>query len=124
MRESGTRGAAVRSEAGEKIGHATREERTELGGGESRHRTSERRFRARAAIRNDQMGFGGYVEYSSAQMPGFTQWKMMGAGDYVCGLEPSNAPLASRAELLEKSTMPILEPGETRSFDLEFGVLS
>lgn len=80
--------------------------------------------RARAAIYNHEMGFGGYVEFSTAQMPYLTQWKMMGAGDYVCGLEPSNAPLAPRDEARASGALPFLEPGETREFDLEFGVLS
>ncbi|HEX8551445.1 MAG TPA: aldose 1-epimerase family protein [Abditibacteriaceae bacterium] len=77
----------------------------------------------RASIRNPQLDFGAYIEFDSAQLPHFTQWKMMGAGDYVCGLEPSNAPLATRATLKERGELPILEAGETRSFDLELGIL-
>lgn len=80
--------------------------------------------RARAGIRNPELGFGAYVEFSTTQMPHLTQWKMMGAGDYVCGLEPSNAPLGSRVQLRKKGILPVLEPGETREFDLEFGILS
>jgi hypothetical protein len=47
---------------------------------------------------------------------------MMNAGDYVCGLEPSNAPLRSRADLRERGELPMLIAGESREFDLEFGV--
>lgn len=79
--------------------------------------------RARAAIYNDELQFGAYVEYSTAQLPNFTQWKCMRSGDYVCGLEPSNAPLAPRTELRANGVLPILAPGETLGFDLEFGVL-
>jgi hypothetical protein len=79
--------------------------------------------RVRAAIRNETMNFGAYVEYSPEELPYFTQWKMMGAGDYVCGLEPSNAPLASRADLRASGNLPELQPGETRDFNLKFGIL-
>lgn len=78
--------------------------------------------RARVGIRNHELGFGGYVEYSLAQLPYLTQWKMMSAGDYACGLEPSNAPLGSRADLRERGELPMLLAGESREFNLTFGV--
>lgn len=77
----------------------------------------------RAEIWNPALNFGGYVSYSHDQLPFFTQWKMMGAGNYVCGLEPSNARLASRAELKERGTLPILQPGEAKEITLELGAL-
>jgi hypothetical protein len=78
---------------------------------------------ARASIRNQKLGFGAYIRYKTAELPYFTQWKMMGAGDYVCGLEPSNAFLTSRAELRERGELPVLQPGEAREFTVELGVL-
>jgi hypothetical protein len=77
----------------------------------------------RAEIWNEQLKFGAYVGYRADTLPFFTQWKMMGAGTYVCGLEPSNAPLATRSELRERGLLPILEPGEAREFHLELGVM-
>ena len=77
----------------------------------------------RASIRNTKLDFGGYVEFDAMQMPHLTQWKMMGAGNYVCGLEPSNAPLKSRATLREEESLPMLEAGESREFDVELGVI-
>jgi hypothetical protein len=77
----------------------------------------------RAEIWNEELQFGGYVSYQAETLPHFTQWKMMGAGTYVCGLEPSNAPLASRADLKSRGELPILEPSETREFELELGVV-
>ena len=47
----------------------------------------------------------------------------MGAGTYVCGLEPSNAPLASRTELKNRSALPVLQPGESREFHVELGIV-
>ena len=74
----------------------------------------------RAVIWNSQRQIGVELRYNRAQLPFLTQWKMLGAGAYVMGLEPSNAPLASRAELLERGQMPVLEAGETREFGIEF----
>jgi hypothetical protein len=67
--------------------------------------------------------FGAYINYRADALPHFTQWKMMGAGTYVCGLEPSNAPLASRAELRSRGELPVLQAGEACEFYLELGVL-
>jgi hypothetical protein len=44
----------------------------------------------RAEIWNEQLRFGAYITIAPNTLPHFTQWKMMGAGTYVCGLEPSN----------------------------------
>jgi len=79
--------------------------------------------RVRAEIWNQEIGFGAYLCYRADTLPCFTQWKMMGAGTYVCGLEPSNAPLTSRAELRERGELPILQPGESREFEIELGTV-
>ena len=77
----------------------------------------------RAEIWNEKLQFGAFIKYSHAQLPHFTQWKMMGAGTYVNGLEPSNAPLAPRAELRAKNLLPMIEPGEEKVFKVELGVV-
>ena len=68
-----------------------------------------------AAIWNSARNIGVSLKFDRAQLPFLTQWKMLGAGAYVMGLEPSNAPLASRRELLERGEMPMLEAGETQT---------
>ena len=78
----------------------------------------------RAALWNPTRNLGVQIHFSREQLPFLTQWKMLGAGAYVLGLEPSNAPLANRAELLRRGAMPILEAGETRVFELEWEFLS
>lgn len=78
----------------------------------------------KAEIWNPEFNLSAYLQYKKAQFPFFTQWKMMGAGDYVCGLEPSNAPLASRAELRRRGELPFLDVGETREFEVVLGVSS
>ena len=84
---------------------------------------ADERGKVRAEIWNENLGFGGFVGYDKAALPHFTQWKMTGEGTYVCGLEPSNAPLMPRSELKARNELPILEPGETREFWIELGVV-
>ncbi len=48
---------------------------------------------------------------------------MMGEGDYVVALEPCNVPCENRASLRRKNILPFLGPGESRSIDVEIGVL-
>lgn len=77
----------------------------------------------RAEIWNDTLNWGGFLRYKADTLPNFTQWKMMGAGTYVCGLEPSNVPLLSRDELLTHGLLPLLEPGQSVNFELELGAI-
>ncbi len=70
-------------------------------------------------------GIGVYVRWNLNELPYFVQWKMVGEGIYVVGLEPTNAPLQfTRKEMRERGLLPVLQPGEQRTFRLEIGVLA
>ncbi len=77
----------------------------------------------RAEIWNHALNWGGFVRYRQDTLPHFTQWKMMGAGVYVCGLEPSSAPLLPRDGLKARGLLPMIEPGQSVQFELELGVV-
>ena len=77
---------------------------------------------AEAAIVNPVLGLRGYVRYRQAELPMLTEWKMMGAGAYVCGLEPGNGPIDGRDKAREAGLLRVLEPGESVHYDLEIGV--
>ena len=68
-------------------------------------------------------GFGFYVTYRKSELPWFIEWKMMGEGDYVVGMDPANSGVEGRDKERQRGTLQFLEPGETREFDLEIGVL-
>jgi len=68
--------------------------------------------------------FGFYVKYNRNELPIFTQWKMNGAREYVVGMEPANCHTEGRAKERERGTLQFLEPGESREYHLEFGVLA
>jgi hypothetical protein len=69
-------------------------------------------------------GLGGYVRFNLAELPRFIQWKMMGQGTYVCGLEPTTNWAGGRATERTEGRLQFLEPGDRRHYKLEIGVLS
>ncbi len=77
----------------------------------------------RAAIVNRQMGFGAFLRYRAKELPCLAQWKMMGARDYVCALEPANYWETPRHVLREEGRLRHLEPGETVEYEIEIGAL-
>ena len=83
--------------------------------------------RVRCAVVNENLedqGFGFYVAYKKSQLPHFTQWKMMGQGDYAVGMEPANCRVEGRVKERASGRLIFIEPGEELKFDLEIGVLA
>ncbi len=68
------------------------------------------------------MGLGAYVRYRAAELAAFSQWKMMGAGEYVCALEPCTVHETPRSQLRREGRLKVLEPGEEVHYLLEVGV--
>lgn len=68
-------------------------------------------------------GLGAYVRYDPDQLPRLVQWKMTSEHMYVVGLEPANCLPEGRVRERERGTLTVLEPGESRRFELEVGVL-
>ncbi len=83
---------------------------------------------ARAALVNRTFGggrgLGVYLRWRAAELPWLVQWKMMGQGLYVSGLEPATNWTTGRAAERAASRLRFLEPGESRSYRLEIGVLA
>ncbi len=71
----------------------------------------------------DGQGLGVYVRYRKKELHRFTQWKMMGAGTYVCGLEPSNCSVQGRAHDRQEGSLIFLKPGEEKHYFVEISVL-
>lgn len=49
-----------------------------------------------AAVVNRKLGLGVRLDFDVSLFPYFMEWKSMGAGDYVVGLEPSNSSVHGR----------------------------
>ncbi len=64
------------------------------------------------------------LSWSTRQLPKLVQWKMSGAGVHVLGIEPANCYVEGRADERARGTLVILEPGETREYELAFEVIT
>jgi hypothetical protein len=69
-------------------------------------------------------GLGGYLRFRLEELPRLVQWKMMGQGTYVCGLEPATHWVEGRAKERREGRLQELAPGEARRYRLEIGVLT
>jgi hypothetical protein len=69
-------------------------------------------------------GLGIYWRYALADYPVLVQWKMMGEGLYVTGIEPGNCFVSGRVEEREQGRLQYLQPLETRRYRIEIGLIS
>jgi len=68
-------------------------------------------------------GLGVYLCFRKKELPFMLEWKQLGQGEYVVGIEPANCPMAPRAVLRKEGTLVHLAPGEVQEFSIEVGVL-
>lgn len=76
-----------------------------------------------AILYNKDIQLGAYVAFDREQFSHFGEWKMMGEGDYVVGLEPCNAVPEGRNVVRERGDLEYIEPGEKKVFELTIGVM-
>lgn len=76
-----------------------------------------------ACFGSDGEPFGVTLRYRADTLPRFTQWKMTGKQEYVCGLEPCTCSVGGIEAELRDGTAQWLRPGESRAFTLQFGVI-
>lgn len=76
------------------------------------------------ALINKKLGIGAALHFNKNQLFNFTQWKQMGEGEYVMGMEPGNCYVGGRLDPRNKATMEFLEPGEIRNFDITIELLN
>jgi hypothetical protein len=78
---------------------------------------------AYTALVNRALGLGVYVKQRPSQLPYLWQWKHLGPGVYVTGIEPANCFGRGRADDRQRGTLRFLNPGEQQDYRLEIGVL-
>jgi galactose mutarotase-like enzyme len=76
-----------------------------------------------ARIDNEKLGFGLKISYDGEAMPHFVEWKMMGEGEYVIGLEPANCSSEGIVKNREDGTLRYLEPGESQKITCSFEIV-
>lgn len=57
--------------------------------------------------------------YRRDEFPLLVEWKMMGEGLYVVGIEPANCHVSGRAHERELGTLQVLAPQEVRTYTVE-----
>lgn len=66
----------------------------------------------RVGLFQPKLGFGVGIRFDGKVLDRFVQWKMMGKGDYVMGLEPCNCTIDGVKDACEKGAVRFLKPGE------------
>jgi hypothetical protein len=82
---------------------------------------------ARATAINEQLqgGLALSIAYQPVQLPALFSWRMLGYGTYVMAVEPANcANVRGRAAAAADRSLPMLDPGEARDYELRFSVLA
>ncbi len=72
------------------------------------------------SLYNEEIKKGIEITYDTNELPFFTQWKMMGQGEYVMGLEPGNCLPDGRDKMREMGKLEILKPDETKTNHIKF----
>jgi Domain of unknown function (DUF4432) len=84
---------------------------------------------ARCALVNEALdlpfgrGLGLQVSWRRDQLLNLVEWKQLGEGDYVVGMEPANCRPEGRCAARQNGRLEFIGPGETREFELELSVL-
>lgn len=63
-------------------------------------------------VRNAKLGLAFGLEFDVKALPFLIEWKMMGEGIYVLGVEPSTATVEGRVAARERGEIVYLSPGE------------
>jgi hypothetical protein len=71
---------------------------------------------------NDGQGLSVTWRYAKAELPILVQWKMMGEGFYVAGIEPGNCHVEGRVKERERGTLVMLAPQETKKYTIELDI--
>jgi hypothetical protein len=76
-----------------------------------------------AAVINDKLGIGVFVNFNKKNLPYIVEWKSMMSGDYAFGILPSNNHAGGRLYERQNGTLRTIKAAEKLVFDLEIGVL-
>ena len=75
-----------------------------------------------AGLANRKLNLALMMKFKKEQLSWLTNWQHWGPGDYVCALEPGTNPPIGQGKAREQNQLIILEPGESREYELEISV--
>ena len=76
------------------------------------------------ALTNKKFQIGVTLHFNKNQLFNFTQWKQMGEGEYVMGMEPCNCYVGGRVDPRNDGILEYLEPGEIKNFNITIELLN
>jgi hypothetical protein len=78
---------------------------------------------AHVLVVNHARDVGVQISFDATQLDHCIEWKMMGANEYVCGVEPANCLVLGRAAERAAGRLKTINPGEERRFRITLSVL-
>jgi hypothetical protein len=78
----------------------------------------------RTGLYNSRLGIAVAIQYSKKQLPWLTNWQHWGYGEYVTGIEPGTNPPIGQSKARQQNQLIILEPGQSREYELQISVLT
>ncbi len=85
---------------------------------------ADRRGMSECGLYNDVLGLGVKLKFKKEQLPWITNWQHFGKNEYVVGLEPGTHPPVGNKRACDEGTLIYIEPGETRSYQLDLEILT
>lgn len=76
-----------------------------------------------ASIFQPKLKMGLSMEFDAKELDGFVEWKMMGARDYVLGLECGNCYPDGRDVMRKIGMLKFLQPGESKIYRIKIRML-
>lgn len=71
---------------------------------------------------NPEIGIGVDLKFDKKQLNWLTNWQHWGKNEYVTALEPCTHPPVGQSAARENKTLLMVEPGESRTYDLDIKV--
>ncbi|QJD78989.1 aldose 1-epimerase family protein [Spirosoma rhododendri] len=77
-----------------------------------------------AGLYNEKLGLAMALRFNKAQLPWLINWQHWGQNEYVTGIEPATNRLIGQQKARERNELIFLQPGETRTYELELEILT
>lgn len=84
---------------------------------------SDEHGRTFAALVNPELELGAVIRFNTNQLKRMTQWKQMGEGEYVLGIEPCNCHVEGRVNEKQRGTLEHISGGQIRDFTVEIEII-
>lgn len=75
-----------------------------------------------AGLVNPELNMKVAIKFNKNQLGNLTQWKQMGEGEYVIGIEPCNCKVEGRLKQKGSRNVEVLEPGQKKIVNLKINI--